>query len=124
VAPIERAGTEVRAGGGGGGVKMAVAQAAGTSLLPAADPFTANYGNIAGQMGILSPAKQTHSDELNLGLAGFGFRDDVSSSLDTLRQVSIKLGKQQKNVARMESEVFGGSGATAAKLRSASNAKK
>jgi hypothetical protein len=124
VAPFERTIQTARAGGGVGSAKVSVAQATGTTQLPAADPFTANYGNIAGQMGILSPVKQSHSEEVNQALAGFGFRDDVSSSLDTLRQVSIKLGKQQKNVARMESEVFGGSGAAAAKLRSASNAKK
>ena len=71
VVPIERSATEVRAGGGGGVVKMAVAKATGTSLLPAADPFTASYGNIAGQMGILSPVKQSHSEEVNQALAGF-----------------------------------------------------
>jgi hypothetical protein len=106
--PSERVSQTGMASGGGGGVKMTVAQAAGTSKLPAVDPNTANFGNIAGQMGILSPARQSHSAEVNQALIGFGFADNVASSLDAVRQVGINLGRQQKQVSRLEYEVFGG----------------
>ncbi len=120
VAPSEMSAQVVRAGGSGGGVRMNVNPAAATSSLPSFDPNVGSYGAIASQIGILSPSRLQHSAEVNQAMAGFGYTDAVASSLVAAQQVGIALGRKQKEVSRLEAEVFGGSGAAAAKLRNAS----
>ena len=109
VAPSEMSAQAGRAGGGGGGVRMNVTPATATSSLPSNDPNIVGFGAIASQMGILSPLKLQHNAEVSQGMAGFGYSDAMASSLEA-KQVGINLGRQQKQLARQEAEVFGNFG--------------
>jgi hypothetical protein len=117
VAPSEMLAQAGRAGGGGGGVRMNVTPAIATSSLPSNDPNVLSYGAIAGQIGILSPFKQQRTAEVNQAMAGFGYSDNTASSLEA-RNISITLGRQQKQVAQKEAEVFGNSKAFPTAFRS------
>ena len=109
MAPSEISAQAGRAGGGGGGAKMNVMSATATSSLPSIDPMVGGYGAIASQIGILSPLKLQHNAEVSQGMAGFGYSDAMASSLEA-KQVGINLGRQQKQLARQEAEVFGNFG--------------
>lgn len=107
IAPASTSAT-VRAGGDDTThSRISVAQAQATTVLPAHDT---NYSFIASKIGALSPQPPTsRRDEIKEALDQFSFNDSMSSSLDA-RNISIALGRQQKQVARKETEVFGDAG--------------
>ena len=92
--------------GGGGGVKVSIASAQGTSELPAVDP---NLRFIATRMGTLSPAPRTSkTQEIEGGLGAFqNFDLQVSSGdLPNLVQMSREERQQNKQIKRLESELI------------------
>jgi hypothetical protein len=111
VAPIGQSpGRSSSAPRGGGAVisnRMSIDIApVATARLPAIDPIQEFRGGGA----VLRTPPATRAQEIGAALGGVKYSDATSSSLLTL-DISERIGRQQKQLAREEQEVFGGAGA-------------